>query len=158
MAAPALTARIIPPDPKLEDGFKTIIAFAADPDVSLWEKAVKPPGVDGGDAIPQSTMHNIGWRTKSARHLKDLTDCTMTVGYNVKAYDQVIALVNVEGSISVHYPDGSAECFYGFLKSFEPGELKEGEPPEGTATIVCTNWDPVNNVEQGPAYHPPAGT
>lgn len=54
----AHTTRSAPGGTKLGDGFSTKIAFAADADVSLWEKTVTPPGVDGGDAVDTSTMHN----------------------------------------------------------------------------------------------------
>jgi hypothetical protein len=159
MAAPTVTPRTTPPaGVKLEDGFKTLIAFAADPDISFWEKSVKPPGIDGGDAIDETTMHNTAWRTRSPRALKTLTDSTVTAQYDPKVYTQIEALVNVRGAITVHFPDNSSLAFYGFLQKFEPGELKEGDPPEASITIIPTNYDPVNHVEAAPVYTSPAGT
>ena len=76
MAAPAITARTTPAGIMLKDGYSTKIAFAADPDVSFWEKTVKPPGIDGGDGIEQTTMHNSAYRTMRSRSLKTLTEAS----------------------------------------------------------------------------------
>jgi len=65
------TARTTPTGNKLKDGFRTLIAFAADPDVKLWEKEVTLPGIDVGEKIPTTDMHNVTWRTYAPRALKD---------------------------------------------------------------------------------------
>ena len=158
MAAPSVTARSAPVGIKLDDGYSTKIAFAADPDVSFWEKTVKPPGIDGGDAIDQTTMHNTAYRTSAARALKTLTDSSSTVAYDPAVYTQILALINVEGSITIHFPDGSTLAFYGFLKSFEVNDHTEGEQPEATISIVPTNFDPTNKVEAAPVLTSVAGT
>lgn len=158
MAAPTPTPRVTPLGIYLDDGFSTKITFAADTDVALWEKTVTPPGIDGGDPIETVTMHNLIWRPKRPRQLKTLTDCTFTAAYDPVIYTQIVALCNVETTITVTFPDGTTVAFYGFLQKVEPGELTEGEFPELTATIVPTNWDPVNHVEAGPALASVAGT
>jgi hypothetical protein len=158
MAAPAVTARVTPPGIMLDDGFPTVIAFAADPDINLWEVSVKPPGIDGGDAIDNTTMHNATWRTRRARALKTLTDSTFTAGYDPNVFGAILALINVEGAITLHWPDGGTYSFFGFLQKFEPNEVKEGEMPTAQVTIVPTNWDPVNHVEAGPLSVDVAGT
>jgi hypothetical protein len=56
MAAPTPTARVAPAGIKLKDGFPTKITLAADTNIEFWEKQVKPPGIDGGDAVVQTTM------------------------------------------------------------------------------------------------------
>lgn len=144
------TARQTPGGTKLDDGFSTKIAFAADPDVSFWEKSVKPPGIDGGDAIDTTTMHNTTWRTFAARALRTLTESSITVAYDPKVYDQIVALINVNGWITVHFPDGSILNFVGFLRSFEPGDNSEGAQPEATISITPTNI--LNGVETAPDY------
>ncbi len=146
------TARQTPAGTALDDGFSTKIAFAADPDVSFWEKTVTPPGVEGGDAIEQTTMFNTAWRTFAARALKTLTDSSVTAAYDPKVYDQIIALINVEGLITVHFPDASTIDFYGFLKDFTPGENSEGEQPEADITIIATNINPSTGAEAAPVY------
>ena len=50
MSAPTVTARGTPAGTKLDDGFSTKVAFAADPTIAFFEKTVQPPGFDGGDA------------------------------------------------------------------------------------------------------------
>jgi hypothetical protein len=158
MAAPTPGTRTDPVGIKIDDGFSTLISFAADPDVSFWEKTVTPPGIDGGDAIETETMHNDVWRTRVSRSLKTLTDAETTVAYDPAVFTQIVALCNVETTITIHFSDGSTYCFYGYLRTFEPGEISEGEQPEATVTITPTNYDPVNHVEAGPVLTSVAGT
>lgn len=152
------TARSTPGGIKLDDGYQSLIAFERDSDVSFWEKTVKPPGIDGGDAVETTTMHNTTWRTMSPRALRTMTDCTFTAAYDPAVISQIVALVNQEGAITVHFPDGSTVDFYGYLKSFEPADLAEGTQPEATVTIVCTNQHPTTGVETAPEVTSVAGT
>lgn len=158
MAAPAETTRVTPVGIMLEDGFSSKIAFARDPDISLWEKSMKPPGAEGGDAIEQTTMHNLVYRTMASRALITLTESTMKCAFDMQVYSQIIALINQPGAITQHFPDGSKLSYFGFLKNFEPDELQEGTQPEASCTIVPTNYDPVNHVEAGPLVTSVAGT
>lgn len=146
------TARTTPHGIKMDDGFSTKIAFAADPDVSFWEKTVTPPGIDGGDAIETTTMHNTTWRSMAARALKTLTESSITVAWDPQVYDQIVALVNVEGLITVWFPNGDALDFYGYLKSFTPGDMSEGSPPEAEISIVPTNINPTTGAEAAPVF------
>jgi hypothetical protein len=146
------TARTTPHGIKMDDGFSTKIAFAADPDISFWEKTVTPPGIDGGDAIETTTMHNTTWRSMAARALKTLTESSITVAWDPQVYDQIVALINVEGLITVWFPNGDALDFYGFLKSFTPGDMSEGSPPEAEISIVPTNINPLTGAEAAPVF------
>ena len=83
--------------------------------------------------------------------MKELTDASITVAYDPKVYDQIIALINVEGEITVHFPDTSTLDFWGYLKSFTPGENQEGEQPEAEIEIVCTNVNS-SGTETGPTF------
>jgi hypothetical protein len=58
MAAPVATARVDPTGIKLDDGYRTLVTFATDPNIEFWEKSVTPPGLDGGDALETKTIHN----------------------------------------------------------------------------------------------------
>jgi hypothetical protein len=158
MASPSVTPRTTPVGFKMPDGFKTTYAFADNPAIQFWEMVVKPPTMDGGDAIPTSTMHNIAWRTMSPRHLKTLGESTVQAMYDPDFITGLEQLINFETSVTVHYPDGSAEAFWGFMQKAEFQELKEGEPPMVNLTIIPTNWDPVNFVEAGPVFVPSGGT
>ncbi len=150
MAAPTHTTRSTPGHEPLKDGHATKITFAADPDVSFWEKEVTPPGVDGGDPISRTTMFNTAWKTYCPRTLKEMTEASLTATYAAEVYTQIIALVNVETTITVAFPGGQKVSFFGYLKTFEPGTAEEGESPECEITIQPTNWDATNNVEAGP--------
>jgi hypothetical protein len=152
MGTPATTARVTPPIAGFKDGFSTKIAFAADSNVTLWEKTVKPPGVDGGDPIETTTMFNATYRTMAARSLKTLTNGTTTCAYHSSVLPQIVALINVEGAITIHFPDGSTWDFFGYLKSFEPQEHVEGEQPTANCEFVCTNVDPSDDSESAPVY------
>lgn len=158
MGAPAHTARVTPVGIKLKDGFSTTVAFAADPNVSFWEKTVKPPGLDGGDAIEQTTMHNVRLRTMASRSLSTMTPMNLTAAYDPAVYTQILALINVEGSITVHFPDGSRLSFFGFLQSFETQDMSEGEQPEADIVVTPTNVDPADGTEADPVMDSVDGT
>ena len=158
MGTPTTTARVDPVGIKLPDGHSTQLAFAADPDVSFWEKVVKPPGIDGGDAIEQTTMYNEEWRTFAARALKTLTESGADVAYDPRVIDQIMALVNVEGSITLHFPNNSTLDFFGFLRTWEPEDMEEGTQPTAHINITCTNTDPTDGSESAPNFKLPSGT
>lgn len=158
MAAPTPTARGTPSGIKLRNGFRTLITFATNPTIEFWEMSVKPPGIDGGEAIEQTTMHNVTWRTKTSRSLKTLTDASSNVEYDPLLYTSILALINVETTVTVTFPDGTTLAFFGFLQKFEPGELKEGDPPTAGITIIPTNYDPTGHVEAAPVLTNVSGT
>ncbi len=158
MAAPNPTPRLAPTGAKLKDGFSALITFGQATAIAFWEKGVTPPGIDGGDAIEQTTMHNVAWRTFSPRSLKTLTPCQSTVAYDPAVIAAIEAAINREDTITVEFSDGTAIAFYGFLKSFQPGDLKEGAQPEATIQIVPTNQDPNTGAEAGPVYDATPGT
>lgn len=158
MAAPIATARQTPAGRRLLDGFSTKITFSRDPALSLWEVTVKPPGIDGGESINTSTMHNVTWETKAARQLKTLTDSTFKAAYDPAVITDLVDMINVYQTITIRYPDGSTEAFYGFLQKFEPDENQEGTMPTASCTIVATNYDYSNAAEAGPAVVEVAGT
>jgi len=152
------TSRSTPVGSRLDDGFSTKIAFAADADVSFWEKTVTPPGIDGGDPIDITNMFNSATRTKAARSLYEVTDASATVAYDPVVIDQILALVNVNGSITVHFPNGDTLDFFGYLRSFTPQENQEGEEPLADIVIVATNVDSSTGAETAPNYKTSVGT
>lgn len=158
MAAPATTARVAPTGIKLDDGFSSVIAFARDPNINFWEKTVQPPGIDGGDAVETTTMHNTLWRTFNARSLQTLTEHSVSAAYDPILWTQIQTLINHNDSITVHFPDGSTLDFFGYLRTFEPADMEEGTQPEASITIQPTNYDPVNHVEAAPVLTEVSGT
>lgn len=154
--APTPTARVTPDGTKLKDGYQTLFTFEDAPDVALWEKTVKPFGLDGGDMIDITTMHNETLRTFWPRSLITLTEGSFTAAYDPAVVQTLISdVLNVPQAITAHYPDGSSDTFYGALTKFERGDHKEGEFPEATCTVVPTNTDPDTDEEELPVYTPP---
>ena len=152
MAAPTPTTRTTPAGVKLDDGFSSKITFAADPNIEFWEKAVTPPGLDGGDPVPTTTMWNERWRTKSPRQLIEMMDSSTKAAYDPIVYESGADLINVKTTITHLFPNGDTLCYYGFLQKVEFDELVEGTQPECTLTIVPTNQDPTTGVEEDPVY------
>lgn len=150
MAAPSATARVTPPGFHMKDGFRFLIAFAADPDILLWEKSASPPGFDGGDLIDTTTQHNGTWRIMRTRSLITMTEMSGRCAYHPLVYPQIQALINVETTVTFHWPTGNYTAFYGALRVFEPDEMSEGEHPEASYTVSPINFDPTNRVEAGP--------
>ena len=157
MTAPVALARSTPTGIKMDDGHSTKVTIKADPDISFWEKIVQPPGLDGGDATPTTTMFNTTWRTFSPKKLITMTECNFRAAYDPVAYNQIVAAINDETTISVTFPDGSTLAFYGYLRSFTPQELVEGAQPEAQVVIQPTNQDASGN-EEGPVMVEVAGT
>jgi len=142
----------------MDDGFSTLVTIAADTDIDFWEKEVSPGGLDGGDAIETSTMHNTDVRTKAPRSLYDYTDSSITVAYDASVIDQIDAIINTNTTITITFPNGDKWAFYGYLKSFVTGNNTEGEQPEATVEIVATNVDPSDGSEAKPNFVSAAGT
>jgi hypothetical protein len=159
MAAPTTTVRQTPGGIQLPEGFSSKIASAVDPDVSFWELSVAGGGLDAGDEIEQTTMHNVAVRTYAPRSLYRQTPLTITAAYDPAVFTQIKALIGVEGSWTRYFTDGSTLDFFGFLKTFDFEEDGiDGNLPTATIEIVPTNYDPVNHVEAVPVLTSVSGT
>ncbi len=138
------------------DGYSTLINFQIDPDIEFFEKSVTPIGLDGGDPVLTSTMHNLVYQTKVSRALIDITDASVVVAYDPLVLDSIIALLNIEGSITFLFQNNNVNdeppkwSIFGYLKSFVPSEVSEGAQPEATIVIVATNTDPSDGSESAP--------
>ena len=139
---------------RIDDGHRTFIGFAADPDVRIWEKTVTPPGVDGGGANDTTTMRNLVWRTKAPKKLKTLTDASATVAYDPAFYDEAVALINVNNLVTITFPDDSTVAFWGWLNNFTPGEAQDGEQPTAEVSVMASNTNEVTQEETAPVYTP----
>lgn len=150
MTAPSPTPRVTPTGNMLENGYQSLVTISGDTDIDLWEKTVTAPGYDGGDAINITTMHNQNVITKDLNALFEVTDITMVCAYARSSYGQVVALINVNGVITIRLPDGGTWCAYGGLRSFIPNALERGNQPEATVVLVITNVDPATGAEELP--------
>ena len=153
-----MVARSTPVGLMLEDGYSTMIAFTIDPDISFSEKTVQPPGLDIGEAIEQTTMHNVTVRTFAARSLFSATEVVIVAAYDPVVYNQIIAVKGVNGLITCHYPNGDTLDFYGFLRNFIPQTHSEGAQPEANIAITPTNVNSDTGAEHVPNYTTAAGT
>lgn len=138
---------------RIDDGFRTIISLPAF-GLTLWEKEVTPPGLDGGGPVDTTTMRNINLRTKNPKHLYTMTDMKVKAAYDPLYYDAAVLSINVNQLIIVIFPNLGQLAFWGYLDKFDPDPLKEGEQPTANVTIVCTNQD-TNGVEMTPNYIAP---
>lgn len=138
----------------LTDGHPTTIDFAANPTIKLYERTVTPPSIEAGGEINITTMLNVAWRTKAPKHLKDLGEMSVTALYDPAVYPQARDMIGVNQLITINWPDDSTLGFWGWLDSFTPGEVSEGEAPECDLTVIASNRND-SGVETGPVYTPP---
>lgn len=158
MAAPPTTERSTPAGIPLDDGFSTLFAFAADADISIWEKEVTPPTISGGELIDITTMHNTTWITKVPQQLLTLGESSFLAAYDPDCYNQLVAIVNLNRGITIHFPDGSTLDFWGVLREVGPQRIARNNQPEIEVTVEATNWDYANRVEAAPVLTSVAGT
>ena len=138
---------------RIDDGFKTLISFANGPTLEFYEKEVTPPGIDGGGPIDTTTMRNDEWRTMSPKQLKTLTEMSVVVAYATDLYQDIRAQINDNQIITIVFPDNSELQFWGWLNSFTPGALVEGEQPTATLSVHPSNHNDGNPpVEVDPIY------
>ena len=134
---------------RFDDGYKTTISFADNPSVSLEEKEVTPPGIEGGGEIDTTTMQNDDYRTFSPKSLKTLTEASLSVAYEAALYNELIAMVNSNQLITVTFPDLTTVAFWGWINVFTPGAFVEGEQPTADITIIPSNVND-SGVETAP--------
>jgi len=144
----------------LKDGLGTTITFGTGESgtdhsgitLLLDPSSITPPGYDGGDAIDTTTHSNTAYKTKYSRTLLEVSDGSFTAAYDPDVYDDVLDAVNDNVLITFTFPDGASIAMYGFLKSFIPNELVEGEPATAECELVATNYNHSNGNETAPAY------
>jgi hypothetical protein len=138
----------IPAGFKMDDGYQALVTFTLNPTVSLWPMTVTPPGADGGEAIPTSTMLNTALRTFSPRALITMMESPVTCGYDPRLYSQIVALLNKPTTITILFMEGSTLAYYGWLRKADFAPLKEGEFPTTTVSIFPSNTDPLTGAEE----------
>jgi hypothetical protein len=158
MAAPVKINRIAPSGLKYLDGFPTYFVLGNVPALDLWEKSVKPPGVDIGDMIDITDMFNKKVRTYVFRILKKWLGGEHKCAFEDSSIAHMKQQVGVNQNCCVIFPNGAAIAFWGGIKSFVMDAFEEGKQPEATVVFEVTNWDPANNVEADPIVFPASGT
>lgn len=130
---------------RIDDGFKTLYTFANAPSIKLYEKSVTPPAVEGGGANDTSTMRNTEWRTKAPKKLKTLGEGGAECAYDPAVYTEIVANVNVNQLITITFPDSTTLTFWGWIDSFAPGAIVEGQQPTATVKVIASNQDNSGN-------------
>src|SRR5687767_12832083 len=129
MAAPSPTARQTPGGIMLKDGFSSKITCTLDPDISFKEVEVTPFPDDGGDPIDQTTMFNVAYETAAPSSLIRNGEISGTCAYDPAVRTQVRAVLNIETTWTIRYPDGSTEAVFGWLRTWTPATLAKGTRP-----------------------------
>ena len=160
MPAPVASNRGVPDGFMLRNGYQTLITFAVDPTLELWEKVVTPFSMKGGEKIDVTTQHNRQLKTYSAPILVELGDAKFTCAFDTEFFDgaDFLAIINVETTITQTFPDGSQVAFFGYLAEFEPEGMEHGKQPEATVVIKVTNRDPSQPLRAVPPGEFGAGT
>jgi len=122
----------------LEDGFSTTLTFQLKPLVKLFEKEVNPPVFDSGGSIDITTMRNTRYRTFASKSLATVGNITATVAYATVALTDVLSMIGVYQLITLTFPDDSYIQFNGYIDKFNPSQMKEGDQPTASITIVVT--------------------
>ncbi len=136
---------------RIDDGFSTTVDFSLAPSVTFWEKTVTPPGVQGGGANDITTMRNTRYRTMAPKKLVTLSEMNLTVAYDPACLDDIMDMIQINGEITLNFPDGSTWVFWGWLDEFTPGENAEGSQPTATVKIIPSNMDD-SLAEIAPVY------
>ena len=155
-----MVARGTPTGTMLNNGYQSLVAFTDNATLGVWEKEVTAPGLDNGDKVDITTMHNATYKTFAASALVEVTDSSMTVAYDPATLSALVLLLTtapVNQVISYHFPDGSSWDVFGYLKSFTPESLSNGSQPQASVTIIHTNLNIASPpVEQEPVYYAPS--
>lgn len=169
MAAPAATVRVAPlaPNKRLKAAFKSVITFASQPSLALWTISFTPTGYDGGDPIDIATMEDVDSTGANARHRPTYPRerIMSTPGQAKVAYDpNTISLIistllnRTNDQITETFREGSTKAYWGWMRSFIPDELVEGQMPTATVAFHESDWDDANQTVDGPTITSVSGS
>jgi hypothetical protein len=141
----------MPEGTRLDEGQGTTITFGNAANLGIWEVETQPAGVDGGDPVATSTHRNVTWDTFNPRVLKTLSAANCTGAYAAGKLANIYQQVNRNQIITVTFRNGATIAFWGYLRSFQPEPLVEGQQPRASFSIQPTNQN-MSNVETGPTF------
>lgn len=137
---------------RIDDGHPTRLTFStnqSDITLMLWEKECTPPGISGGGANDTTTMRNEVWRTRAPKKLKTLTDGSLVAAYDPLVFNEILEVINVNQEMMVTFPDDSTLTFWGWIDSFIPSNIVEGEQPTADLVLMPSNQNAAG-VETAP--------
>lgn len=134
----------------LKTGHKTIISIGG---TNFEEIDIGVPGINAGGGIDTTTQRNTLWRTMAPKELVTLDEIALTVAYDATKLGDIYALAGVNTLLTITTPDATAIAFWGFVNTFKPNPLQEGQRPTAAMTIVPTMTDD-DGVETAPVVTP----
>lgn len=134
------------------DGHATTISLGS---ATLQEVSISPPSISSGGAIEVTTMQNTNWRTKAPKKLHELGEVSFSALYDPALIGTYLSGVGSNQAITITFADTSTLVFYGWVDSFSPSEVTEGEAPTADVTIVVSNQNgsgTTGGTETAPVY------
>tara|TARA_R110000851_G_scaffold46656_6_gene113573 strand:+ start:2061 stop:2498 length:438 start_codon:yes stop_codon:yes gene_type:complete len=134
------------------DGHATTISLGS---ADLQEVSISPPSISSGGEIDTTSMSNAAWRTKAPKQLHELGEVSFSALYDPAKIGTYLAGVGLNQSIVITFADATTLTFYGWVDSFSPSEISEGELPTVDVTIVVSNQNgsgTVPGAETAPVY------
>lgn len=120
-----------------DDGFGTRVSIAAaSATITFIETEVTPIGFEGDDPVEQTGNSNTAFRSFAPGALVTKTPVTATVYYDKSQTEAIEAALQVSGTITVTFEDGSKITDTGWLQSFVSDSQTAGERPTATITIA----------------------
>lgn len=125
----------------LFDGYQVLFSFSLNVNINLWERSITPPGLDGTGPIEVATMRVDDLRIRAPKSLATITEMTMVCAYEPLVYNEFYAIMQIIGSMTVTFPDGSTLDLPGWLDKFMPTEMTEGNMPVANVTFYPSMMD-----------------
>lgn len=134
------------------DGQSTTISVGS---ATLQEVSISPPSISSGGEIDVTTMSNTAWRTKAPKKLHELGEVSFSALYDPAQIGTHLTSVGTNQAITITFADATTLVFYGWVDSFSPSEISEGEAPTADVTIIVSNQNGAGlagGTETAPAY------
>ena len=122
------------------DGHGTTISLG---NADLQEISVSPPSISSGGAVEVTSMDNDDWRSKAPKKLHEGGEVSFSAYYDPAQIGTYLSDVGRNKLITLTFSNGDTLAFYGWVDSFSPSEISEGEAPTVDVTIVVSNQDGV---------------
>jgi len=116
------------------DGYNIRISLV-NQGITLYEKNVTPPGVEGGDPINITTNDNGDFMSFAPRSRKQRTAAQAEVTYDDTDLDALEAAVDQSDDILVVWPDDTTKLDSGWVRSVIANQTQEGEQPTANITF-----------------------
>jgi hypothetical protein len=134
------------------DGHATTISLGS---ADLQEVSISPPSISSGGEIDVTSMSNTSWRTKAPKQLHELGEVSFSALYDPAKIGTYLTGVGSNQAITITFADASTLVFYGWVDSFSPSEISEGEAPTADVTIIVSNQNgsgTTPGAETAPVY------